>query len=108
MADPTANPFTEVLAIRGRLAKARTKQTRPAELARRYAHDVGLLVDVVDELVRALQSAEVRRCRICGCTEDAACSPPCWWVEADLCSACQVVPVAEVVACSACQSKAGS
>ena len=36
-----------------------------------------------------------RRCRVCGCT-DADCSPciartgaPCWWVAADLCSACE-------------------
>jgi hypothetical protein len=29
-----------------------------------------------------------RACRVCGCTQDRACSPPCWWVEWDLCSAC--------------------
>lgn len=56
MPDPAANPFAEVLAIRGRLAKARTKQARPAELARRYAHDVGLLIDVVDELAAAIRA----------------------------------------------------
>jgi hypothetical protein len=31
------------------------------------------------------------RCRVCGCTQDRACvseDGPCWWVEADLCSAC--------------------
>ena len=33
-------------------------------------------------------------CRVCGCTDDdcARCivrtGAPCWWVEADLCSAC--------------------
>ena len=32
---------------------------------------------------------DVRACRVCGCTDDAACSPPCWWVGEDLCSACQ-------------------
>jgi hypothetical protein len=31
-----------------------------------------------------------RHCRVCGCTETTACHPPpCWWVENDLCSACQ-------------------
>ena len=28
-------------------------------------------------------------CRRCGCTDNAACNPPCYWVETDLCSACQ-------------------
>lgn len=27
-------------------------------------------------------------CRICGCSDDDGCWPPCWWVESDLCSAC--------------------
>lgn len=32
----------------------------------------------------------LRFCRVCGCTDDAACQPgSCFWVEADLCSACQ-------------------
>jgi len=29
-----------------------------------------------------------RACRGCGCTENEACWPPCWWIDADLCSAC--------------------
>jgi hypothetical protein len=35
--------------------------------------------------------ATERTCRVCGCTDDNACTPPCWWVEAGatfLCSAC--------------------
>jgi len=35
-----------------------------------------------------------RACKACGCTENNACWPPCWWVADDLCSACQ--PVAEL------------
>jgi hypothetical protein len=27
-------------------------------------------------------------CRVCGCADDRACEQGCWWVEADLCSAC--------------------
>lgn len=34
-----------------------------------------------------------RTCRVCGCTEFNACQPPCWWVEDDLCSACDDDPV---------------
>ncbi len=30
----------------------------------------------------------VRRCRVCGCTDDHACPGGCWWVSSDLCSAC--------------------
>lgn len=28
------------------------------------------------------------RCRVCGCTENHPCDPPCSWVEPDLCSEC--------------------
>ena len=37
---------------------------------------------------------DVVSCRVCGCTEEQACTDPrspfgtCWWVEPDLCSAC--------------------
>lgn len=44
-----------------------------------------------------MSGAKVQRCRICGCTDDN-CSQcvektgePCFWVEADLCSACRHV-----------------
>jgi hypothetical protein len=30
----------------------------------------------------------MRRCRICGCTEDRACPGDCEWIGPDLCSAC--------------------
>ena len=30
-----------------------------------------------------------RSCRVCGCTQLAACHPPCWWAGPDLCSACE-------------------
>jgi hypothetical protein len=35
-------------------------------------------------------SISIRRCRVCGCTQSAACQTsrgPCFWVDADLCSA---------------------
>lgn len=27
-------------------------------------------------------------CRVCNCTEERACVPPCYWAEPNLCSAC--------------------
>lgn len=44
-------------------------------------HDVTTLRRIVPD----------RRCRVCGCTDTAAClvdGVPCSWVEPDLCSAC--------------------
>lgn len=41
-----------------------------------------------------LAALGVRACRECGCTDEFGCDGGCWWVEADLCSAC-VAPVAE-------------
>ena len=37
------------------------------------------------------------RCRVCGCTDFAACPGGCWWVpdpelQGDLCSACAIAP----------------
>jgi hypothetical protein len=53
----------------------------------------------LEEVQAALDAEEaaVRRCRGCGCTDDNACLPPCWWVEADLCSACHPGQPTEVV-----------
>lgn len=39
--------------------------------------------------VEATPAGEVRACRGCGCTDEAACDGGCWWVEADLCSSCR-------------------
>lgn len=50
------------------------------------------VLHVGDILASALtgkpQKMELRACRICGCTDDQACEGGCYWVEADLCSAC--------------------
>lgn len=45
-----------------------------------------------------LLDADVAACRVCGCTEDAACPGGCWWVPdrtmtGELCSSC--VPTRE-------------
>lgn len=57
----------------------------------------GELADIAAEI-----AADARRCRVCGCT-DADCGgcvartgQPCYWIDADLCSACatpRMVPV---------------
>lgn len=36
------------------------------------------------------------RCRVCGCTEIDACSPPCSWAEDNLCSHCDAAVQAYV------------
>lgn len=38
----------------------------------------------------------VRTCRSCGCTDDRACPGGCFWVEADLCSACAELTEADI------------
>jgi len=35
------------------------------------------------------EGPDVRRCRICGCTDMFGCADGCYWVEEDLCSNCQ-------------------
>lgn len=48
------------------------------------------LREVIDDLKK--QKQPVRKCRVCGCTDDKACHTedgPCHWVEPDLCSACK-------------------
>lgn len=39
------------------------------------------------------ETESVRRCRGCGCTQDRACPGGCYWVEWDLCSACQTLDI---------------
>jgi hypothetical protein len=46
---------------------------------------------------RRTDRAGVRTCRVCGCTDDHACEGGCWWVDADLCSACSAPTVAETI-----------
>jgi hypothetical protein len=41
---------------------------------------------VVAEVIEAPRAVGI--CRSCGCTEESACNPPCYWVDADLCSSC--------------------
>ena len=70
----------------------------------REAVRLGVLTPVVDleaygptsalseaELVRGYSATPRRtdvRCRECGCSDFRACPGGCWWVEPDLCSAC--------------------
>lgn len=48
----------------------------------------------VGELLIAIAEIQlsVRRCRVCGCTDDNACPGGCYWVEDDLCSECAPQP----------------
>lgn len=44
----------------------------------------------------AAASPGVRRCRVCGCTDDRACPGGCWWAGPDLCTACDPPEVAAI------------
>ncbi|HEV7345744.1 MAG TPA: hypothetical protein VGN60_08970 [Devosia sp.] len=50
----------------------------------------------------AIDGADERRCRVCGCTQNNACwADPvgaCWWAEPDLCSHCQPTTNARLAA----------
>lgn len=52
-----------------------------------YGMASNLCTDVNDllETVKSI-AASIRRCRVCGCTDDNACPGGCYWVEDDLCS----------------------
>lgn len=46
------------------------------------ALEPGFMQRVLDE------AAGLPVCRVCGCTDNAACSPPCSWAEPDRCTSC--------------------
>ncbi len=50
----------------------------------------GRLEGLVEDALMIVYDLDGRRCRVCGCTEDAACPGGCFWVEYDLCSACVI------------------
>ncbi len=43
--------------------------------------------------VAAIRAADIaaggQQCRVCHCTDNAGCWPPCWWIEPTLCSSCK-------------------
>lgn len=76
-----------------RLSDRPTPTSRAFAAADRHGYD--RLLELVAEAVPAIDPDDPPVpagigpvCRGCGCTEDAACNPPCHWVEPDLCSAC--------------------
>ena len=60
----------------------------------RYASGVVKLCDrptttgTADVYYCSCCAPDLVQCRVCGCTEEAACIGGCYWVEADLCSRC--------------------
>jgi transcriptional regulator with XRE-family HTH domain len=42
------------------------------------------------EVLEAMAACYGPFCRVCGCTDEAACEGGCYWIEPDLCSACAV------------------
>lgn len=53
------------------------------------------------------RAVKVRACRVCGCTDERACPPTCWWVGDDLCSSHGIVDEKYVGAVYAWWSGAG-
>lgn len=41
------------------------------------------------QALMAKTASNIRHCRVCGCNDFHACPQGCFWVEQDLCSACQ-------------------
>lgn len=62
---------------RNRLERAGTMLLRLRDLLEKEA------AGVADQLEQS-----VRRCRVCGCTDDEGCLEGCYWVEEGLCSSC--------------------
>jgi len=59
--------------------------------ARKYSQGIPKRVRCEQCKNQSEAEIKIRRCRICGCTDDHACvteEGPCYWVEQDLCSAC--------------------
>lgn len=53
-----------------------------------YQLSIFMSVDSYQDLMLEVDSLEMPRCRICGCTDDNACPGGCSWAEDDLCSEC--------------------
>lgn len=56
-----------------------------------HGHHGATELEWLDELEEGMTA-----CRVCGCTDDAACFGGCFWVEPDLCCACRENGLAEV------------
>lgn len=84
--DPWAFPVPYDVLVAGLRAIASTATARDDFAGAAYAYSVlaGTPLPPVED--------DERRCRVCACTEDDACDPPCSWVEDDLCSACLPKP----------------
>lgn len=47
------------------------------------------MTELLSRAIRLLERAlGGRSCRVCGCTEHAACADGCYWTERHLCSRC--------------------
>lgn len=81
--------FASVEDLRGGLAVADSRLLLD-RVTRDNSSEIGRIADAftmgVNVALNRLQ--DMQTCRICGCSEHAACPPTCSWVEVDLCSAC--------------------
>ncbi|MDB5447604.1 MAG: hypothetical protein JWQ97_2921 [Phenylobacterium sp.] len=65
------------------------QQNAPTHLSHAEAVDAIEAAFGAGQAVAWNMAAQRRTCRVCGCWEMEACDGGCWWVEDDLCSACE-------------------
>lgn len=85
VANETADPRMAVLMVMGLLASLHPEPSHGDALT-------NLLGDIAWSL--EAHGLTVRQCRVCGCSNTFGCETGCWWVDWDLCSACEHTPEA--------------
>jgi hypothetical protein len=83
----TASAFTP------RAPSETTASDRPLPYGGRHSQRAPLTASATTASTASEHPTKTRTCRVCGCTDWAACTGPndyaCWWVAIDLCSSCQ-------------------
>lgn len=90
-ASPKGGSEARDAVVVGLIAAAQAAWTCIGELSPTQARvEVAQMLAAAIDAAKPTQAgdAEPRFCRACGCTDTRACRGGCWWVEADLCSAC--------------------
>jgi hypothetical protein len=91
MAIELANLVLKELAViykHGNLTKAHKRRLDVAGTITLRLRDL-LKIEAAGVPVEPGEVASVRRCRVCGCTDEEGCLEGCYWVAEDLCSSCE-------------------
>lgn len=79
-------------------AEIDTNSQQLTEHAQRLTNEGKQPAELLATLLGIYSEEPPRVCRVCGCSDNDACLPPCWWVEDDLCSSPSCVGDAAVSA----------